>query len=48
MYSENSVYKFPAMVWDLLPHAGASQVHPHLHGFLDSNRYQGKYAVQPL
>ena len=32
-------------VWDLLPHAGASQIHPHIHGFLDTDRYQGWYIV---
>ena len=32
-------------VWDLLPHAGASQIHPHMHGFLDTDRYQGWYIV---
>lgn len=41
VYSQYNVFRYPALVWDLLPHAGASQVHPHLHGFLDSKRYQG-------
>ncbi|XP_076103061.1 uncharacterized protein LOC143072132 [Mytilus galloprovincialis] len=40
-YQQNSRYKYPMFVWDLLPHAGASQVHPHVHGFLDADRYQG-------
>lgn len=40
-YEQNSRYKYPMFVWDLLPHAGASQVHPHIHGFLDADRYQG-------
>ncbi|KAL3852112.1 hypothetical protein ACJMK2_015795 [Sinanodonta woodiana] len=38
---ENAEYKFPSLIWDLLPHAGASQIHPHLHVFLDRVRYQG-------
>ncbi|KAK3600632.1 hypothetical protein CHS0354_031545 [Potamilus streckersoni] len=38
---ENTEYKFPSLIWDLLPHAGASQIHPHLHVFLDRVRYQG-------
>jgi hypothetical protein len=29
------------MIWDMLPHGGASQIHPHIHNFLDRNRYQG-------
>lgn len=42
VYNINRLYKYPMFVWDLLPHAGASQVHPHLHGFVDTARYQGK------
>ncbi|XP_052779894.1 uncharacterized protein LOC128217076 isoform X1 [Mya arenaria] len=34
-------YVYPSAIWDLLPHAGASQVHPHLHSFMDKERYQG-------
>ncbi|XP_062595639.1 uncharacterized protein LOC134256993 [Saccostrea cucullata] len=34
-------YKYPMFIWDMLPHGGASQVHPHLHNFLDQTRYQG-------
>lgn len=33
--------RFPSMIWDVLPKCGASQVHPHLHGFLDPERYHG-------
>ena len=44
-YKENHSYKYPMFVWDLLPHAGASQIHPHMHGFLDTDRYQGWYIV---
>lgn len=40
-YNENPLFKYPMFVWDLLPHAGASQVHPHIHAFLDTDRYQG-------
>ena len=30
------------MVWDIMPHAGASQVHPHIQGFIGKGRYLGK------
>ncbi|KAL8611267.1 hypothetical protein ACOMHN_013698 [Nucella lapillus] len=33
--------RFPTVIWDVLPKCGASQVHPHLHGFLDPERYHG-------
>ncbi|KAK7493952.1 hypothetical protein BaRGS_00014834, partial [Batillaria attramentaria] len=33
--------RFPSVIWDVLPKCGASQVHPHLHGFLDVERYHG-------
>ena len=32
------------LVFDIMPHAGASQVHPHIQGFLGKGRYQGKMA----
>ena len=33
--------RFPSVIWDVLPKCGASQVHPHLQGFLDPERYHG-------
>ena len=30
------------MAWDIMPHAGASQVHPHFQGFLGEGKYLGK------
>jgi len=30
-------------MWDALPHAGASQVHPHIHGVLDAYQYVGGF-----
>lgn len=33
--------RYPVVIWDVLPKCGASQVHPHLHGFLDQQRYHG-------
>ncbi|KAL4226297.1 hypothetical protein ACF0H5_014280 [Mactra antiquata] len=41
VYAREGWYKYPSGIWDLLPHAGASQVHPHIHGFLDRDSYQG-------
>jgi len=35
--------RFPSVLWDSLPHAGASQVHPHVHGLLDDKQYVGAY-----
>lgn len=32
----------PMMVWDIMPHAGASQVHPHIQGFFGKGKYLGK------
>ena len=32
----------PMMAWDIMPHAGASQVHPHFQGFLGKGKYLGK------
>ncbi|XP_059141627.1 uncharacterized protein LOC131929436 [Physella acuta] len=32
---------FPAIIWDLLPKSGSSQLHPHDQVFLSPNRYQG-------
>ncbi|KAK6175378.1 hypothetical protein SNE40_013854 [Patella caerulea] len=31
----------PSLVWDILPRAGASQIHPHMHGLVGQNRYHG-------
>ncbi|KAF4523956.1 hypothetical protein B566_EDAN012428 [Ephemera danica] len=38
--------KYPVMIWDNLPHAGASQLHPHLHGMLDPEQYYGAIHIQ--
>lgn len=41
VHSIDSSYVYPMIVWDLLPHAGASQIHPHIHMFLAKDGYQG-------
>nr|XP_022296019.1 uncharacterized protein LOC111105857 [Crassostrea virginica] len=40
-YAIDRSYKYPMLIWDMLPHGGASQIHPHVHNFLDRTRYQG-------
>lgn len=40
-YAIDHSYKYPMLIWDMLPHGGASQIHPHVHNFLDRTRYQG-------
>ena len=42
-YIASPEYKYPVIMWDLLPHGGASQVHPHLQLVLKSNRYPGQF-----
>lgn len=39
------IIRYPSMLWDSLPHAGASQVHPHLHGILDNKQYAGNFEI---
>ncbi|CAG5134701.1 unnamed protein product [Candidula unifasciata] len=34
--------RYPALIWDILPKCGASQVHPHLQLVLDFERYHGE------
>ncbi|GAB1600256.1 uncharacterized protein LOC115209428 isoform X1 [Argonauta hians] len=41
VHSVDKQYKFPTLLWDLLPHASASQVHPHMHINLLPDRYYG-------
>jgi hypothetical protein len=35
--------RYPSILWDVLPHAGASQVHPHIHGLLGVHQYVGAF-----
>lgn len=41
-YNKDPKYSYPIITWDLLPHAGASQVHPHLQMLLSPDKYPGK------
>ncbi|XP_046582314.1 uncharacterized protein LOC124289725 [Haliotis rubra] len=40
-HKRDPVAQYPQMVWDMFPHAGASQIHPHVHGFLTPHMYHG-------
>ena len=37
--------RYPVLLWDTLPHAGASQVHPHIHALTDPSQYIGTWGV---
>jgi galactose-1-phosphate uridylyltransferase len=38
--------RYPNLIWDNLPHAGASQVHPHVHTMMDPSQYYGAHHIQ--
>jgi hypothetical protein len=40
-YSKNSSFKYPHMMWDILPKASASQPHPHVQVSLAPNHHYG-------
>lgn len=42
VHKQDSKLMFPMLVWDALPHAGASQVHPHLQVWLGHD-YEGQF-----
>ena len=42
VHSIDSSYNLPFAVWDMMPHSGASQIHPHVHTFVDKGQYQGR------
>jgi len=42
VHEEDAEMTHPHIVWDAMPHAGASQVHPHLQTFLGRGGYLGK------
>ncbi|ESO89881.1 hypothetical protein LOTGIDRAFT_234020 [Lottia gigantea] len=41
-HRDDSSFNCPEVIWDILPRAGASQVHPHMHGLLGKTRYHGE------
>ncbi|CAF4067454.1 unnamed protein product [Rotaria sp. Silwood2] len=42
-HKESPLHRFPTILWDSLPHGGASQVHPHIHATLHSDHYYGQF-----
>ncbi|XP_033648090.1 uncharacterized protein LOC117307446 [Asterias rubens] len=42
VYETDKQWRYPHMVWDSLPQASASQVHPHAHLLLNPVRHYGK------
>ncbi|OXA59155.1 hypothetical protein Fcan01_04224 [Folsomia candida] len=43
LFVNTSQQWYPSILWDVLPHAGASQVHPHVHGLLGVHQYSGAF-----
>ncbi|XP_068081499.1 uncharacterized protein [Anabrus simplex] len=37
------IARYPVLFWDMFPHAGASQMHVHVHGILGTNGYPGQF-----
>jgi hypothetical protein len=42
VHKQSPSHRFPTLLWDNLPHGGASQVHPHIHATVHSNHYYGE------
>ena len=43
VYETDKQWRYPHMVWDSLPQASASQVHPHAHLLLNPVRHYGEF-----
>ncbi|XP_066993268.2 uncharacterized protein [Anabrus simplex] len=43
MTAEDNFGRYPVLFWDMFPHAGASQMHVHVHGILGTNGYPGQF-----
>lgn len=41
VHQQSPKHRFPTLLWDSLPHGGASQVHPHIHATVHSENYYG-------
>jgi len=41
VHKQSPSHRFPTLLWDSLPHGGASQVHPHIHATVHSDHYYG-------
>lgn len=42
VHKQSPSHRFATLLWDNLPHGGASQVHPHIHGTVHSEHFYGK------
>ncbi|CAF1092813.1 unnamed protein product [Adineta ricciae] len=43
VHKQSPAHRFPTLLWDSLPHGGASQVHPHIHTTVHSDHYYGQF-----
>lgn len=42
VHQHSSKHRFATLLWDNLPHGGASQVHPHIHATVQTDHFYGK------
>ncbi|KAK2168276.1 hypothetical protein LSH36_18g00013 [Paralvinella palmiformis] len=42
VHSLSPVHRYPIILWDSLPAAGSSQIHPHIHMMLNQEHYSGE------
>ncbi|CAF0788593.1 unnamed protein product [Didymodactylos carnosus] len=43
VYKKSPLHQFPVLLFDMFPHGGASQVHPHIHAAVNSHHYYGQF-----
>jgi hypothetical protein len=43
VHKQSSKHSFATLLWDSLPHGGASQVHPHIHATVHADHYYGEW-----
>ncbi|UJR07775.1 hypothetical protein I4U23_012058 [Adineta vaga] len=43
VHKQSPTHRFATLLWDSLPHGGASQVHPHIHTTVHSDHYYGQF-----
>jgi len=43
VHQHSSKHRFATLLWDNLPHGGASQVHPHIHGTVQTDHFYGHF-----
>ncbi|XP_054750031.2 uncharacterized protein LOC129255725 [Lytechinus pictus] len=47
VHSTDKQYEYPQLMWDTLPKASASQIHPHAQASVSSERHYGKDSFSP-